>query len=171
LFALFAFFMMFKTSFAAKIGDYIKVGSDGQLDINSSNLSKTLNSLQDEITKNINANLSGIADMVTGEIQKTTDRINVNIIDKAESLVKSAEVEFNDMVALKKSISYYLCIAKIIIIVMVVGLFLLVFVLWKNSKKLMDMAKIVSIGDTKAINEKLDKLLVKTDKIINEVSK
>lgn len=196
----FIFFIFFTSySYAAKIDDYIKIGQNNKVSINTDSINKTLSdatkTAQDEIVKklekeiqklqdNINKNIANLTTKVDNEIKKATDKINNDIIGKAEKLVDDATKEYNSLIATKNNVisiaenlinnlPTYILIAKIMIGILFLGLFLLVFFFWRsyrNTKKL--ASAILGLGSLDSINtidSRLNSIENKLDKIISNL--
>ncbi len=190
------FFVISNYAYAAKLDDYIKISSNGKtessLNLNDA-LSQAAKSAQDEIIsklekemqklqENINKNVSNITNKFDTEIQKATDRINNNIIGKAENLINDATKQYESLVATKDKIistiedlmnnlPTYLLIIKIVVAVLILGLFLLVFFFWRSYSKMKALsAAILSTANGDAIaniNKKLDDIEEKINKLIS----
>ncbi len=193
------FFVISTGSYAAKLDDYIKISQNGKVDVSGNSLNKTLSditkSTQDEIIKkldveiqklqdSINKNINNITTKFDTEIQKATDRINNNIIGKGEKLIDDATNQYNSLIATKDKIistvenlmnnlPTYIFIAKLIVAIIILGIFLLVFFFWRSYSKMKALsAALLKTGNLDAIdniNKKLDKLDAKIDKLISSL--
>ena len=193
---LLVFFVISTNLYAAKLDDYIKISQNGNVKVDSNSLNKTLNnatkSAQDEIIKkldaeieklqeSINKNVSNITTKFDAEIKKATDKINNDIIGKGEKLIDDATKEYNNLVATKNniistvenlmdSLPTYILIAKLIIAIIILGLFLLVFFFWRSYSKMKALSNaLLKNGNLEAIasiNKKIDEIDSKINSIM-----
>lgn len=189
------FLAFIQCSYAAKVSDLIKVaqgsGSGSSISINTDSINKmltdTMTSLQNDIMKELNAQIQKVQDTVQGnvdnvlnkfdtQIQEVVDNVNNNIIGKAEKLVNDATAQYNSLIAAKDGVfsvvqnvmndlPKYILIAKIVVCTIVLGLFLLIFLFWlsyRNAKKMVaEMKKLMIDKDLEEIKAKLDEILSK----------
>lgn len=193
---LLVFFVISTNLYATKLDDYIKISQDGNVKVDSNSLNKTLNnatkSAQDEIIKkldaeieklqkSINKNVSNITTKFDAEIKKATDKINNDIIGKGEKLIDDATKEYNNLVATKNniistvenlmdSLPTYILIAKLIIAIIILGLFLLIFFFWRSYSKMKALSNaLLKNGNLEAIvsiNKKIDEIDSKINSIM-----
>lgn len=196
---LLVFFVISTGSYAAKLDDYIKINQGGKVNVGGDTLNKTLSdatkSAQDEIIKkldteiqklqeNVNKNINNITTKFDTEIQKATDRINNNIIGKGEKLIDDATKQYDSLIATKEKIistienlmnnlPTYILIAKLVVAIIILGIFLLVFFFWRSYSKMKTLsAALLKSGNLDAIdniNKKLDKLDIKIDKLMSNL--
>ncbi len=185
------FFVISGYSYAADLGDYIKISSNNKKVDLGDTLNQAAKSAQDEIIaklekeiqklqENIDKNVSNITKKFDTEIQKATDRINNNIIGKAEKLVDDAQSQYNSLIATKdkvistvenlmNNLPTYLFIIKLVVIILILGLFLLVFFFWRSYSKMKSLSTALlgtTNGDAIAnINKKLDAIEAKINKL------
>ena len=183
----FIFFVTLSTSYAAKfnVNDYIKVGQSGKIDLAPETITKSLTdaleSAQENMTKKLDkeveklqdsleSHVTKVTDKIDAEIQKTSDKINNGIIGKAEKMIDRAESEFDNLIAMKNKIGHYILIAKIVVGLLISGLFLMVFFFWRSYSNLKKLAKnikdMTGLDEVKNINKRLDELDKKIDKLL-----
>lgn len=189
------FLAFIQYSYAAKVSDLIKVAQGGSgsssISINTDSINKilsdTMTSVQNDIMKELNTQIQKVQDTVQGnvnnvlnkfdtQIQGVVDNVNNNIIGKAEKLVNDATEQYNSIITAKDGVfsviqsvmdnlPTYILIAKIVIGVIVLALFLLVFLFWlsyRNAKKMVaEMKKLMIDKDLQEVNRKLDEILAK----------
>jgi hypothetical protein len=121
----------------AKIDDYIKISQNGKVNFDSRTINKTLTdaskSVQGDLIKKLDNEMQKITNMLESEVNKINDEINNGIIEKTEKLVDRAEIEFNNVIAMKDKIIIYLIIFSCSLVTM---LTLILFLVWRNYVKL-----------------------------------
>ena len=180
-------FSFIQCSYGAKVGDYIKIAQNSKsdskvLDINSNSVGKilkeTMSSVQEDIMKQLNTEISKVQENLQGNVDKVLNKFDSQIQEKAEKLVNDATNEYNNLIKTKNNIismvekiinnlPSYMLIAKIVGCVILLIIVLLIFLFWKSFKRAKSMLDSIRDVDTKELSKKLEEINLKLDKILS----
>jgi hypothetical protein len=147
-----AFLVFFaNNAFAINLGDVVKEVGGGS----GGNVTKKLDDKIDKVVGKFEGKLEKYEEEARGEIDKYKQKIEAEE-KKVTGMIKEAQDSVNKLKEIKANAYHYINIAKIVLAVLSSGILILIFVMWRIWKNIVNMKKIIrNVTNYDDVNKRL----------------